>query len=407
MKIIIDARTTQDEIKLNGVGRYSRLVIENIVRNNSDLEFILFMYDAPSTIDDLLSENLPNVTVKIVGKYLNGSTLKMLLYNLDLVFHISLNKALKEIGTDDSIFLSLYFWKGLPVFKIPTVVVIHDFALIKFNIYSTISPIHNIFRFVHYWMELLRVYFAKHIIVDSNYTYNDIFKYLPGTKKEKVSEVLLGVYQEEGNNDFEKYLPSDWNAREYLLYLGGGITANKNSKGVVDGYKAFVDKLQSHGRERSTLPYLVIAGKNFARGFSKEADKFNDYIKELEIEDLVHITGQYDDNSRWNLLENSFGFIHLSTFEGFGFGVAEAMRAKVPVIAHNGSTYPQVVGDGGLLVDGKNPQDVSDAILKLYSDREFAKELAQKGYEKSLEFDWNITAEKTVKVLKETFDGIN
>jgi glycosyltransferase involved in cell wall biosynthesis len=405
MNIVIDARTTQDEVKYNGIGRYARIIIEQLVRNNPEENFSLILYSIESTLDAFLETKPQNVNVINIGEYNQTGILNMIRHNFDLFFHIRLNKALKNVDRKNSIFFSPYFWRGLPVFKLPTVAVFHDFALVKYNIYSTISFFHNIIRFFHYWSEIFKMHFAKHIIVDSQYTYEDIFKYLPLMKKDKVSKVLLGVYQEESTTNFELYLPTDWRKREYLLYLGGGLTKNKNSEGVIDSYVEFIKILKEKGFNEDQIPYLVIAGKIFKKEHGNSAKLFSKYFTDKGIEKFVHLTGEYDDNSRWGLLHNCFAYIHLSLFEGFGFGVAEALRAKVPVIAHNGSTYPEVVGEGGILVDGTNALQTAQAIYKLYSDREFGKVIAQKGYEQSLKFDWNITQQNTIKILKETFNG--
>lgn len=407
MKILIDARTTQDEIKYNGVGRYSRFIIEYLIQNNPETNFELIMYDGFSTLDEFLKTKHSNVNIFRIGEFNDKGGINLILHNLDLFFHIRLNKVLRKINRKDTVFFSPYFWKGLPVFKIPTVVTFHDFALPYFNIYSTISPIHNFLRFVHYWSELLRIYFAKHVICDSNYTYLDMFKYLPKLKKENVSEVLLGIHEEKKDVEYEKYLPSDWKKKGYIIYLGSGLTKNKNSEGVVKGYKEFLDILKNEKIKEEDFPYLVIAGKNFTDEVVKDAKKFRHLVMELGIEKYVHYSGFYDDDARWPMVRNAFAYIHLSIFEGFGFSVAEAMRAKVPVIAHNGTTYPQVVGDGGILVDGLKPHEVGQAIFKVFNDKEFAKKLALKGYEQSLKFDWNITAEKTFNIIKKISNGIN
>ncbi len=403
MKIIIDARTTQDEIKLNGVGRYSRFIIEYLVRNFPNTKFELIMYEDDSTIEHLIGA-FENLSVVRIGRYNEKGFVNMIKHNLDLVFHVSLNKALKIIDTSDTVFLSLYFWKGLPVFKIPTVSVIHDFALVVFNIYSTISPFHNILRFIHYWYELLRVYFAKHIIVDASFTITEMKKYLPFMNMSKVASVPLGIFEDKESGDVNQILPKDWKEKGYYIYLGAGLTENKNSRGVVNAYSQFINILKSKGKSIDDIPYLVIAGKNFTDEHAHQATEFRNYVKKIGIDQYVHFTGKYDDSIRWELVRNSIAFIHLSLYEGFGFAVAEAMRAKKPVIVHKGSTYIEVVGDGGILVDGKNPVEVANAMVKVFDDNKYAEEIAQKGYQKSLEYNWDITAKNTFKILKEVYD---
>ncbi len=401
MKVLIDARTTQDEIKYNGVGRYSRFIIEYLIKNFADTTFGLILYNSPSTLDEFLKSKPRNVEIERIGKYESKGALNLISLNLDLIFHWSLNKVILKNQKKYDVFFAPYFWRGMPVFFLPTVVTIHDFALPRFNIYSTISPIHNILRMINYWMEIIRIYFAKYIICDSEFTKKDLFKYFGHLKQSIASVIYLGIEEDRNSGvDWKQYLPKDYEKRKYIIYLGGGLTENKNSIGVANGYADFVKKLLLSGVDRNDVPYLVIAGKNFTTEVSRDASKFRTAVDKNDVSDLIHYTGFYDDAARWPLVENAFAYIHLSTYEGFGFGVAEAMRAKTPVIAHNGSTYPEVVGDAGLLVDGKNSREVGEAIYKLYTDREYAKELGWKGYEQSKKFDWNITSKQTFEVLK-------
>ncbi|MCK9368646.1 glycosyltransferase [Candidatus Dojkabacteria bacterium] len=399
MKVIIDARTTQDEIKYNGVGRYSRFIIEHLISDFPETRYELIMYDSDSTLDEFFKKERNNVRIIRIGKYNQTGFMHMILHNLDLVFHIRLTKALLKTNRKDAVFLSLYFWRGLPVLLVPTVASIHDFALPRYGIYSAISPIHNFLRFIHYWYEILRVYFCKAVICDSDFTRADIKKYFPLYNLKNVHTVNLGIEEDKESTDFKKYLPEDFKIREYLIYLGGALGKNKNSKGVVNGYAEFVKKLEKEGAERNKIPYLIISGKNFTDEVSREAKSFRRYVESTGINDLVWFTGYYDDNSRFPLVRNSFGYIHLSLLEGFGFGVAEAMRARVPVIAHKGSSYMEVVKDGGVLLNGENPEKVGLAIYKIYKDRRFANDIAQKGFEISKQYDWKITAKVTHDIL--------
>lgn len=401
MQVVIDGRTTQDEIKYNGVGRYSRFIIEYLITQFPQTQYTLIMYSSPSTLDQFLQDHYKNVRVIRIGKYKDKGIISKTIHNLDLFFHIRLNIALHKIKEKDSIFFSLYFFRGLPVFRIPTVVAIHDFALPEFNLYSTISPIHNLIRKFQYWYELYRLPLCKAVLCSSSYTKKDLFKYFPKIDKKKVHAIHLGIQEDRGEEiDFEKYLPKDWEKRKYLLYLGGGLTKNKNSNGVVDGYSEFVSMLKNDGVKENEIPYLVIAGKNFSENFSRESKRFRRYVRKSNLEELVWYTGFYEDEQRWNLIDNCFGYIHLSLFEGFGFGVAEAMRAKVPVIAHKGTSYIELINKGGVLVDGKERVEVGKAIYKIYKDREFAKEISMIGHKESQKFTWEITALKTHDILK-------
>ena len=58
-------------------------------------------------------------------------------------------------------------------------------------------------------------------------------------------------------------------------------------------------------------------------------------------------------------------FVLTSRHEGFGVPVLEAMSLGVPVVANEAGALPEVVGDGGLLVDATDPYAVAHAVARL------------------------------------------
>jgi len=51
-------------------------------------------------------------------------------------------------------------------------------------------------------------------------------------------------------------------------------------------------------------------------------------------------------------------FAYPSLYEGFGFPVAQAMAAGVPVLTSNVSALPEVAGEGALLVDPSSVEQI-------------------------------------------------
>jgi len=78
----------------------------------------------------------------------------------------------------------------------------------------------------------------------------------------------------------------------------------------------------------------------------------------------IEVLGMESDEALANLLNNAFGFLFLSYYEGFGIPVLEAMAASVPVISSNAASLPEVVGEAGITVD---PEAVSEVTSQLLS----------------------------------------
>jgi 1,4-alpha-glucan branching enzyme len=72
-----------------------------------------------------------------------------------------------------------------------------------------------------------------------------------------------------------------------------------------------------------------------------------------------------------------------SLWEGFGLTPVEAMIAKVPVVASDIPVFREIIGDGGILVESKNPTQIAAGVTSLLSDGEKSEEIGKRGYERA------------------------
>ena len=89
-----------------------------------------------------------------------------------------------------------------------------------------------------------------------------------------------------------------------------------------------------------------------------------------------------------------------TTHEAFGRVVVEAQAAGVPVVATKVGGVIDIIEDGtnGLLVPPADAKSMAEAIMRIFKDTQFARELAQNAYAKVKE-KYNI--ELMVKIEKE------
>ena len=162
-------------------------------------------------------------------------------------------------------------------------------------------------------------------------------------------------------------------------------------------------KVQGIKRKVQTRPYILYLGsKNKRKNIEnlKSAYKILKNRYNIKHKLILAGTNKYiNENKKWQLLKNADVFVFLSLYEGFGFPVLEAQVAKVPVVASNISSLPEILGNSALLVNPKNPLEIASTIYKIIKDPELKHELIKKGLKNIKKFSWQKCARETLKVI--------
>jgi len=90
-------------------------------------------------------------------------------------------------------------------------------------------------------------------------------------------------------------------------------------------------------------------------------------------------------------------FVYPSLYEGFGFPVAQAMAAGVPVITSDLSSLPEVTGGAARLIDPKSTAELRSALDELLTSPSARAQLAADGRLQAQRFRWDECARKSVK----------
>lgn len=171
-------------------------------------------------------------------------------------------------------------------------------------------------------------------------------------------------------------------ARPYILYVGA-VEPRKNIDRLLDAWEML-----------SPEDYdLVVAGaagwasrKTFARLQSGiRGVQYRGYVPESELPALT---------------AGAAAFIYPSLYEGFGFPVAQAMAAGVPVITSGVSCLPEVAGEGALYVDPRSPGEIRDAIQRLMTSPSLRARLSAQGRERALQYRWEENARKSLEFFR-------
>ncbi len=127
-----------------------------------------------------------------------------------------------------------------------------------------------------------------------------------------------------------------------------------------------------------------------------EAD-FASYATDPRVKDMGKVT----DAHRIDMLRQCTLLCVPSTAESFGMMYLEAWRFAKPVIAVNTAVSQEIVGQhqGGLLAE-TNSDSVADAIIRLISDPQLARQMGENGRNAYLQkYNWNSVANRFIELF--------
>jgi glycosyltransferase involved in cell wall biosynthesis len=109
--------------------------------------------------------------------------------------------------------------------------------------------------------------------------------------------------------------------------------------------------------------------------------------------------GRVSDAELADLYRRTACFIDPTLYEGFGYGVLEAMASGAPIVASNATSIPEVVGDAGLLCDPRDVGALARAVRRVLDEPELAAQLRARGVERAGTFSWDRTSDGLSKAI--------
>ena len=164
-----------------------------------------------------------------------------------------------------------------------------------------------------------------------------------------------------------------------ILFMGT-IEPRKNVTVLLRAYGELVER-------RPDAPPLVLAGK--------VAPSCQDVLKAIERPPLagrVRAVGYVSGADRERHYREASMLVMPSLDEGFGMPALEAMTIGIPVVASDRGALPEVVGDGGLLVDPEDSGALAAAMDRVLANRELALRLSESGKHRAAGFTWRASA---------------
>jgi glycosyltransferase involved in cell wall biosynthesis len=146
---------------------------------------------------------------------------------------------------------------------------------------------------------------------------------------------------------------------------------------------------------------FVISGE----GFQQNKEKLLKLVEKLRIENYVSFVGYFPDEKLPDLYAASDIFVLPALYENFPFAILEAQSTGIPVISTKVGGIPELVTDNknGLLVDPANFEQLTEEIMTLLQNPEFAEELGKRGRRLVEEkFSWPLITNEVVDLYSKS-----
>jgi glycosyltransferase involved in cell wall biosynthesis len=231
---------------------------------------------------------------------------------------------------------------------------------------------------------------AAAVVCDSEAARADLRSYVD-LKEERVHVVPLGID--------ESFRPAeDRQLSRRRLGLSGDVVlvightqAYMNVERMI---RAFGQLVTQHGSEAT----LVKVGLPF------EPDHMR-LISELELGDRIRMVGRVPFADLPGYYHAADVLLYVPLLAGFGLPPLEAMACGTPVVASNRGAIPEVVGDGGVLVDADDDKAMADAMAEILTQPQKRRRLVERGFGRAARFEWSQTSRRMVELYRAVARG--
>lgn len=256
-----------------------------------------------------------------------------------------------------------------------------------------ITAIHDI-AFMHFshqmdWLseKFMRHYTPKYVacsdlIVTVSYaTKSDIIQTFDCSENKILvaPNAAANSYQTLSEDEQIEFRSKHTNGKPYFVYVGS-IHPRKNVKRIFEAFEHFKNTYQTDHQ-------LVMIGR-MAWQYGEEKSYLETMRYRSEVLMIPH--SQPEIISKW--LASSVALLLVSHYEGFGVPIIEAQASGTAVITSAISSMPEVAGDGALIVDHMNVNDISHAMHTLSSNDHIRDEIIVKGFENQKKYNWDVSA---------------
>jgi glycosyltransferase involved in cell wall biosynthesis len=356
----------------HGIGRYTRCLVDALVRLDTDDRITLFSAERPRAGSAFPSG--PNVRSRVLPIGQRAMTILWDRARIPLPAEMVAGRADVVHGPA---------FAPPPALRMRRIATVHDLA--SFVVPEFVPP-----KFVAYQRSLVprTVRHADHLIADSQSTADDLVSLL-GVAREKISVVHLGVEP--------KFAPL--RDREHLAALDaryGLAHPLVLALGSIEPRKRYDKLVEAFARARTTPggpKMLAIAGSRAYR-----AEEVAAAAHRFGVEDAVAFLEYIPEDDIVPLYNTADVLAMPARYEGFGLPAVEAMACGTPVVTSTTGSLPEVTGDAALHADVDADGALADALVRATGDAGLREALIARGIERAASFTWDRAARQVLDI---------
>jgi glycosyltransferase involved in cell wall biosynthesis len=306
---------------------------------------------------------------------------------------IALPKAAKKYGCEILHCTS----NTAPIFSdIPLVTILHDIIYMESSYYKILTGSATPYqKFGNAYRKVIVPWVVKKsdkIVTVSHFEKNRIAEFFGMKDDKRLTAIYNGVsahFKPITDESELKRVKEKYHLPDHFFFFLGNTDPKKNTIGTL---KAFSDFLKQSKSDYN----LVMLDYD-----TNELEKLLVEIGDIDLIKNIVLTGYVINTDLPAIYSLCTIFLYPSLRESFGIPMLEAMGCGVPVITSNTSSMPEVAGDAAHIINPYNPEEITQAIIKILADKDYYEALCKKGIERNKLFSWKNMAEQVLVLYNE------
>ena len=365
--------------KKHGMDMVALELIRNLQLIDTENEYFIFV--KPDEDNTVLSET-PNF--KIIQ--LDGGSYPMW-------EQIALPKAAKKYGCEILHCTS----NTAPIFNdIPLITILHDIIYMESSYYKILTGSATPYqKFGNAYRKLIVPWVVKKsekIVTVSHFEKNRIAEFFGMKDDKRLTAIYNGVsthFKPVTDEAELKRVKEKYHLPDHFFFFLGNTDPKKNTIGTLKAFSDFLKQSKSDYK-------LVMLDYDL-----NELEKLVIEIGDKDLIDNIVLTGYVINTDLPAIYSLCTIFLYPSLRESFGIPMLEAMGCGVPVITSNTSSMPEVAGNAAHIINPYNPEEITQAIIKILEDKGYYESLCKKGIERNKLFSWENMAEQALILYNE------